>query len=164
MSEWARLAAENEKLKESERQLENERDFYIEQYEGLTKQRDELRAEVDGLRLANHHANGEIAILRMVSEECAELKAEVERLKKVVQDQVAYVGEAGTRAANYRAEIAQLRALLTQARDWLHANLNEMECRYDDNCDHCVGVQLLTAIDASGLLAKGLGVTERSEE
>ena len=27
--------------------------------------------------------------------------------------------------------------------DWIEANLPDMECRSDEDCDHCVGLQIL---------------------
>lgn len=36
---------------------------------------------------------------------------------------------------------------LKVARDWMLSNIEAMECRGDEDCDHCVGLQALAEID-----------------
>ena len=35
--------------------------------------------------------------------------------------------------------------------DWAKTNIPEMECRKDDDCDHCVGMQILASIKKGSL-------------
>lgn len=32
---------------------------------------------------------------------------------------------------------------IASLRDWAFANIPEMECRHDEDCDHCVGMEIL---------------------
>jgi hypothetical protein len=46
-------------------------------------------------------------------------------------------------------ELARLREenrVLREAADWMKANVPEMECRMDEDCDHCEGTSILNAL------------------
>jgi hypothetical protein len=44
-----------------------------------------------------------------------------------------------------RAENQSLREQVAMLRDWMQANVPEMECRMDGDCDHCEGMRVLDA-------------------
>jgi hypothetical protein len=99
--------------------------------------------------------------------EIERLRAEVERLKLQIKHPqggfCSYCGhhfEYGSEVGEeYRAKVVAHMAECEKAPfqrimgplmlilDWMHAQLPQMECRGDENCDHCYGLQLLKPFD-----------------
>lgn len=44
-------------------------------------------------------------------------------------------------------EISRFRDALEVAADWMKVQIEEMDCRGDEDCDHCEGIQSLDQIE-----------------
>ena len=57
-------------------------------------------------------------------------------------------GETRDSVALYQAKAERAWAVLGTYTSWMRANVSEMECRGDDDCDHCLGLALLAEGEA----------------
>lgn len=80
------------------------------------------------------------------------LLAEVSRLRKECES---WNGIYNARCERHEAALEQARTLMLveqkarSAEDWFRANIEEMECRGDEDCDHCVAVQVKQELESA---------------
>lgn len=62
---------------------------------------------------------------------------------KQLWDDSEFIAASRTAVPELIEEVEKLRDILDCCRDWMHTQLSEdiIECRGDDECDHCVGLQ-----------------------
>ena len=70
------------------------------------------------------------------------LKAEYEDLRRVTESSEGCGFALVTKAGEPNAAESLIQSF-NRMRDWMQANVPEMECRGDEDCDHCLGLQIL---------------------